>query len=307
MHISRTNLNLLVIFEAIYTHGGVTRAAEVLNLTQPTISHALRRLREQVGDPLFVRQGQLLAPTQVARKIIVPIRQALQTIEATLSDLNGFEPESSNMAFAIGVRPLMENTFFTPLVDKVQRITKTIAVNSVLFERKALEADLSSGKLNAAIDIFLPLSGSICRQHLSRSRSVVIARKDHPKVKPGFDLETYLSLEHVMVSSRVKGAGPEDVVLARDGKLRKIMVRCQQLNTALRIVNSSDLVLTMSEVYATHATSLFDTQVLAVPFESPSIDTYLYWHSNSDSDLASQWLRELIVDVSSEISNTPLS
>ena len=66
MHISRTDLNLLVIFDAIYTQGGVTKAAEVLNLTQPTISHALARLRERVGDQLFVKVAHDLIVRQVS-------------------------------------------------------------------------------------------------------------------------------------------------------------------------------------------------------------------------------------------------
>ncbi|MGB0903411.1 MAG: LysR family transcriptional regulator, partial [Mangrovicoccus sp.] len=69
-----------MIFEAIYRQGGVTRAAETLNLTQPTISHALARLRDRVGDPLFVRHGQKLVPTPVADRMIAPVSEALQTL-----------------------------------------------------------------------------------------------------------------------------------------------------------------------------------------------------------------------------------
>lgn len=78
MHLSRIDLNLFTVFVAIYTEGSVTRASQQLNLTQPAISHALNRLRQLFNDPLFVRQGQTMVSTPLARNIIEPVRLALR-------------------------------------------------------------------------------------------------------------------------------------------------------------------------------------------------------------------------------------
>lgn len=296
MHISRTDLNLFVVFEAIYSRGGVTRAAEVLNLTQPTISHSLRRLRERVGDPLFVRHGQKLVPTPIANKMIEPVRDALQLFEKTLGDLEGFDPKNVKMNFSIGMRSLMENTYFLPLVRLMKEVAPNVTLTSNHYDRQNLEAELSSGTLNAAIDVFMPLSPAIMRKHLTSWPSVVVTRRDHPTVTNGLDLETYLSLDHVMVTSRPNGYGPEDIALSRLGKSRNIVVRCQQISTAMQIVNSSDLILTMAETFASRSTAMADNLIQPSPFGAPEIDTYLYWHSNSDSDQASQWFRKMIAD-----------
>lgn len=294
MHISRTDLNLFVIFEAIYTQGGVTRAAEMLNLTQPTISHALARLRDRVGDQLFVRHGQKLQPTPVAHKMIVPVREALQLFERTLGELDGFDPETAKLGFSVGMRSLMEHTFFMPLVLLLQEHAPNVTLSSVQYERRLLEADLSSGSINAAIDVFLPMAGSIQCKHLASSPSVVVARRGHPLVTPALDLETYTQLDHVVVTSRAQGFGPEDIALSREGAKRNIKIRCQQINTAMRLVSASDLVMTMSENIARRANIWFDNQLIPAPFAAPRVDTYLYWHQNFENDPSNQWFRRMI-------------
>ena len=296
----RADLNLLVIFEAIYTQGGVTRAAEVLHLTQPTISHALARLREWIGDPLFVRHGQRLVPTPVAHKMIAPVRRALQTIDTTLGELKEFDPGSARMAFSLGLHPLMENTIYFPLVRAVRAQAPFVSISSVHFERRNLEADLSSGALNAAVDVFLPVPDTICKQHILQTGTVVIARRGHPGIDGELDLEAYLALEHIVVSLRRQGGGPEDVALAREGRTRNVVARCQHINTALRIVATSDLVLTMSDTFANHASALFDNRVYPAPFATPPVDAYLYWHANSEADQANQWLRAQIGAVAAD-------
>jgi DNA-binding transcriptional LysR family regulator len=95
MHINRIDLNLLVVFDTIYAEASITRASRRLNLSQPAISHALGRLREMLEDPLFTRHGRLMTPTPLARRMIEPIRQSLQGIEATLTKGDRFAPQSA--------------------------------------------------------------------------------------------------------------------------------------------------------------------------------------------------------------------
>ncbi|MGF2530352.1 LysR family transcriptional regulator, partial [Ralstonia pseudosolanacearum] len=95
MHISRVDLNLFVVFDAIYSEGGITAAARTLNLTQPAVSHALGRLRELFDDPLFERRGQGMVPTPLARTLVAEVRAALQGFERTLREGTRFDPAAS--------------------------------------------------------------------------------------------------------------------------------------------------------------------------------------------------------------------
>ncbi|PHP65910.1 LysR family transcriptional regulator [Zhengella mangrovi] len=301
MHISRVDLNLLVVFDAIYTQSGVTKAAETLNLTQPTISHALARLRDHVGDPLFVRQGQKLVPTPAAHKMISPVRRALQTIETTLADLEGFEPATARMTFKLGIHPLTENLLFSPLAERLQQTAPGIGLSSVLLDRRNIEADLAAGIFNVAVDIFLPLPETIMRRRMSGGRSVVVVRQDHPLAHRGMTLDDYLAQRHIIVSTRRQGLGPEDIALSRLGKSRTIALRCQQLGTAMDVVSRSDLVLTMSETFARRSNRLHGNSFLPLPFDVQEIEFYLYWHRNSDSDQANRWLRDQLVSAITEV------
>src|SRR5258708_12033046 len=103
-NISRVDLNLLVVLEAIYTEGGVSRAGEKLNLTQPAISHALSRLRRLFDDPLFVRDGRALAPTPLTRGLIEPLRPSLRSLDPILDEAGGFGTGPGRGRLAIAPR-----------------------------------------------------------------------------------------------------------------------------------------------------------------------------------------------------------
>jgi DNA-binding transcriptional LysR family regulator len=133
MHISRIDLNLLAVFDTIYAEGSITRASRRLNLSQPAISHALSRLRQLVDDPLFMRQGRLMTPTPLARRIIEPVRQSLRTIEATLAKRDPFAPASAAKHFTIGTRDVLEAVVLGALMRNVAAAAPRITNSSANF------------------------------------------------------------------------------------------------------------------------------------------------------------------------------
>ena len=121
VHLSRIDLNLFVVFDAIYTEGGITRASKRLSLTQPAISHALGRLRELFEDPLFIRQSKAMIPTPLARVMIDPVRQSLRGFEATLKRVDRFDPATAQKHFTVGMRDVRELTMLPNLLRSVTR------------------------------------------------------------------------------------------------------------------------------------------------------------------------------------------
>jgi len=295
VHLSRIDLNLFVVFDTIYTEGGITPASKRLSLTQPAISHALGRLRDLFDDPLFIRQGRAMIPTPLARKMIDPVRQSLQGFEATLKRVDRFDPATARKHFTVGMRDVRELTVLPNLLRTVTRAAPYIDIAVVRAERKQLETELAAGTLDAAIDVRLALSDEVRRQLINAERLVVVARPRHPTVKEGLDLETYLSQEHILVSSRRRGFGVEDYELSRQGLKRRIRLRCQHHFAACRVVSETDLILTMAERYARIVNRLFRNRVLPFPLEVPDYDAYLYWHANADADPANRWLRGLLI------------
>ena len=294
MHISRIDLNLLVVLDAIYTEGGITRAAEKLHLTQPAISHSLGRLRELFRDELFTREGRAMVPTPLARNLIEPVRRALRGLETTLNELERFDPASTQRRFNLAVRDSFEAVVLPPLLRQVTRAAPSIDVAAVQVSRRELESELAAGALDLALDVLLPLSEQVQRKRITADRLVVVARKGHPAVRRGLTLATYLKQHHVLVSSRRAGPGLEDVELSRQGLSRRIRLRCQHYFAACRVVAQTDLVLTMPGNYARVANRELGNQVLPMPLEMPPLDAYLYWHRNVDKEPANRWLREAV-------------
>jgi DNA-binding transcriptional LysR family regulator len=292
VHISRIDLNLLVVLDAIYTEGGITKAAAKLHLTQPAISHSLARLRELFRDELFAREGRAMVPTPLARNLIEPVRRALRGLEATLNELEQFDPATTRKRFTVAVRDVLEATVLPTLLRQVAAGAPSIDIAAVQTGRRELESELASGALDCALDVLLPLSDQIRRRKITLDRLVVVARKGHPAVKRGLTLATYLKQHHVLVSSRRAGPGLEDVELSRQGLSRRIRLRCQHYFAACRVVSQTDLVLTMPGHYARVANKQFGNQILPLPFAMPPLDAYLYWHANVDNEPANRWLRE---------------
>lgn len=295
MHISKVDLNLFIVLEAIYAEGSITRASQKMNLTQPAISHALNRLRQMFGDPLFERQGHVMTPTPLARSIIEPVRRSLRGLEVTLSGAARFEAASSERSFTLAVRDVLEASVLPPLMAGIAQQAPAATLNTVQVSRRELESELAAGSLDAAIDILLPLSNDIRRAQLAGDQTVVVVRRGHPLVKRRkLPLETYLALEHIQTSSRRRGPGLADMELSRHGLQRRIRLRSQHYFAACRVVSQTDLALTMPERLARIINPTFDNLILPFPLEMPSLDIYLYWHASVDSDPANTWLRQQI-------------
>lgn len=294
MHISRIDLNLLVVLETIYSEGGITKAADKLNLTQPAISHALARLRELFDDPLFERQGHRMVPTATTKRIMTPLRGTLQSLSSILNETQSFVPLTSEKRFVIGLRDFMEAAVMPSLVRTLEKEAPNVELWSVRASRTAVESELGAGKLDLVIDVLLSLPNTVHFAPFRAERLAVVARKDHPAIRGEISLPTYLAQRHILVTSRRHGPGFEDVELRRLGVQRNVALRCQYYFAACRTVAESDLVLTMPENYARMINAPFGNQVLAMPADHSAMNMYLYWHASAENDPANRWLRSVI-------------
>lgn len=291
---ARLDLNLLQVLEAIHDEGGVTRAAERLNLSQSAISHSLARLRLLFGDPLFARDGRRLAATPLMRSLIGPLRQGLQSLDLLVANAGRFDPETAEAQYTISLRDPTETLMLPAIMSRIAKKTRRVDLRTVQVRRRNVETALANGTVSLAIDIALPLSDNVRRQKLAADRLVVVARRGHPALRHGLTLETYLTQQHVMVTSRRQGPGLEDVELSKRGLKRHVRLRCRNYLAALRAVAETDLMLTMAERYATILTPGLRSQTVPVPFRTPTLDLYLYWHASADGDAANRWLRGLV-------------
>lgn len=293
----RPDLGLLQIFDAIYWKGGVGAAARHLNLSQPAISHALAKLRHQLGDDLFVRQGNALVPTAKARLLADPVRRALSELSGAVDNAASFDPARSHREFRIGIRLSGEMARFPRIVSRLRREAPNAGLVSMTFRRRDAVRALASGDLDLLFDVSSDKwSAQLCSALASSEPLAVATREDHPLVRPPLDLETYLSLEHVVATSRARGPGLEDLALAQRGLVRKVAVRCQHFMTAWQIVATSDLALTLPASQAGMLNAVWPLRLHPLPVPIEARDSYLYWHRGSQNEPGIAWLRQLILD-----------
>ncbi len=305
MHLSQVDLNLFVVLEAIYREGNLTRAGRQLKLTQPAMSHALKRLRELLKDPLFIREGANMVPTPFSRNMINDVRQALQILEVNLYENRNFDPAHTRRNFMVGFWELMEAMILPALAGTLMRAAPEMSITTLRVKRREIEAELSSGALDLALDVPINMSESIRRKPLFSDRVVVVARRGHPAIGRELDLETYLSQEHILVSSRRYGPSLVDTELNRKGKNRHIVLRCQNYFAACHIASETNMLLTMPEHYAEMLNGRFENQLYPFPLKSlQTLDIHMYWHESADNDAPNRWLREEITRIAEASINT---
>jgi DNA-binding transcriptional LysR family regulator len=294
VHLSQVDLNLFVVLEAIYREGNITRAGQQLNLTQPAISHALKRLRDLLQDPLFVRQGPHMVPTPFTRNMIEQVRQALHLLEVNLSESHDFVPENTRRSFHLSLWEYTEALILPSLLRRLTHVAPGMSISTSRVKRRDLEAELSRGSIDLAIEIPMTMSDRIRQTSLLSEPFVVMARKGHPAIKDKLDLDTYLGQRHIQVSSRRHGPSLVDIELGRRGLRRQVFLRSQHNSAASLVVNRTDMLLTLPERQAKLLNLGGLNQVHPFPLDEPHLEAHLYWHESVENDPANRWLREEI-------------
>ena len=302
MKLSDIDLNLFVVFEAIYTEGNLTRAGEIIGITQPAVSNSLSRLRNLFDDPLFVRTAEGMVPTPVSQNIIGSVRQALGLIRSSVQESDAFEPKASDKRFRVSMTDLSQSIVLPYLFGKITQDAPNVSIDCYQVRRRDMNIELASGNLDLAVDIPLTPDQQIRQAPLFSHPQVCLVRADHSRVKDHLDLDTYLSLNHIHISSRRGGLGQVDLALGKMGKRRKISLRTQHYLATPELVMRSDLALTVPRVFADFVVSRLPVKYLQLPFEVPNLETYLYWHESTDQDQSNRWMRELILSLPAKLS-----
>ena len=307
MNLSRIDLNLFVVFEAIFTSGGITPAAAKLNLSQSAVSHALARLRSLFDDPLFERSSKGMVPTARARALIGDIRLALQGMEGTLQRSARFDAGTAQRTFTLALGDPIDSLLLPALVEQVERLAPNIEIATGYSNRQRIENALREGSLDAAVDVLMPMPDDIGHEPVFSDPMVVLARRGHPLVRQGIDLATYLGQEHIQVSSRRLGTGIADMALRRLGLRRRVRVRCQHYAAACRIVSRSDMLATMPLHFASIFNDSFQNQLLPPPFDVPACEWFLYAEKGAVNDGGRVWFRKRVLAAIADMHEIDLS
>lgn len=297
IHKPPLDLNLLRVFEAVDAQRNVTHAARSLGQSQSSVSHALNRLREFCGDPLFVRTRGGMAPTPFAESLVQPVRDALLVLEARLEQRRAFDPQRAERTFNIALTDIGEALYLPTLMRRLERAASLVRIAVHPVTSEPLRQDMESGRIDLAIGHLPGLKSGFYQQLLYRDVYVCMVRNRHPRVRRRMTLKQFLAESHLLV--RPPGTGGTsaiDASLARLGHRRRVVLTVPHFHAAQRILAATDLVGVLSRRYVTLDPNA-QLRPLAVPFDVSDIVIRQFWHERAHHEAGNRWLREFVAEL----------
>lgn len=300
MNFRHLDLNLLKVFDAVMAERNLTRAAARLAMTQPAVSHALKRLRETLGEELFVRQAFGMKPTSRAEGLWPEVRAILTRLQDLL-DPGEFQPQQEETTFRIAMADATAALLLPPLVAQLEETQALANVHVLPLTTRDPRALLEQGEADFAVGYFpgavaaLQAQGSqsLIRQHrLYDSTYVCVMRRDHPLADRTLDLDTFCAAHHLLVSFSGRPHGFVDEALSALKRNRRIMLTVNQFFTAGRIVAQSDLLTVLPATFV-EATG-YKSQLVEkpLPMQLSPVHVDMLWHLRSEARSAQRWMRE---------------
>lgn len=306
MSLRGLDLNLLRVLDALLRHGSTVRAADALGMSQPAVSAALGRLRQRLGDPLFVRRGQGLAPTPRAQAMEAPLREALERIEALVSP-PGFDPARSRDVFRLAGADFWAEMLMPALGERLSREAPGVRVQLVDLVPSGTLSTLERSEVDL---VFLPkqeMPPWAVWRDLFASPFVTIARAGHEGlagVKPGSEvpLDLFCALGHVLMSVEGRLTAAMDVALAEAGRERRVVMTMPFFSGVVRAVAASDRVAMIPEQLARAVAAREGLEIYAPPLPPPAPTIGMAWHRRTDASPAHRWLRGVVAGLMAPLS-----
>ncbi|EOC0124327.1 LysR family transcriptional regulator [Cronobacter sakazakii] len=289
----RLDLNLLPVFDAIYRHRSVRKAADELAVSTSALSHALSRLRTTLNDPLFYREGHRMCPSVYATQLAPSIASALKFLNQELTPQPEFDPASSTECLQIAITDFTAFCIFPALMHRLQRDApglrfelRYLPHSPALNELLAGEMDLALG-FSAPEDIRHPELDEI--DWLADDYVVI----SNPR-RAQLTFEDYLAARHVVVTPWNEKQGVLDSQLEKMGYTRHIALKTPSMLGAPFIVAESDLLMALPRFAAQKLLPTTNLRIFELPFEVPSFEVKIYSHQRSGKRGATDWLKRVL-------------
>jgi DNA-binding transcriptional LysR family regulator len=298
MELRDLDLNLLLVLDAVFEEGTLTRTAQRLRLSQPTVSASLAKLRGILGDELFVRTNGRMQPTARALALRGAVALVLKTVRLEILSQAGFDPDNETGAFTVSLSDIGELEFLPRLLSRLARDAPHAAVKSVVATPVELSTAMDVGEIDLAIGYFPDLTTSVFKQQLLfQHSSACVVRHDHPTIGPVMTLDDYLSAKHVVIAQKGRIQDVVEVGLAAKGLHRRIGLQIPHFVSIPFIVAGSDLVATIPRPLAIQFAAICDLRVLDPPFPIPTIEIKQLWHRRFDGHPRLRWLRNVVAEM----------
>lgn len=292
------DLNLLRAFLAIWREGHVGRAAQSLGMSQPALSAALKRLREQLGDPLFVKTRHGMQPTPYAEQLAPEATAILDLVRHRVLAPASFDAARADRVFTLSTTDIGEMVFMPKLLRHFARVAPGLRVRTVTGTLPQRLAALERGEIDLVVGYYPDIAGvDLMQRRLFDHGFVCLARQGHPAVRDGaITAEGFLAASHAVLRDEGRSQELVEQHLQARGLQRHVTYVGSHFLSIPIVVAATDLIATVpaeaGQIFADYP----GVQQAEPPFPFPRFDVKLYWHRKSHADAALRWLRETIVE-----------
>jgi DNA-binding transcriptional LysR family regulator len=297
MHLEDLDLMQIRLLAALSSQRAVSAAAQRIGLSQSAASHALAKLRKQMGDPLFTRTANGFQPTPYGERLGIAAREALDLLVAGIASNRSFDPRTTTRRFTFYMSDVGQMVLLPRLLESLKRNAPGATVRSVPIPLENPGAALSSGEVDLAVGFFNNLTTGFVQTFLFRERYECIVRAGHPKFRNGMTLEAFKNTQHAIADATGMAHVVVDRSLAKHGIRRRDALRVPGTQVLPMIVANSDLLAIipsrLAEAFALHGR----IKVLPMPVPVPALDIRMFWHERYHHDPPIRWVRGVFVDL----------
>lgn len=285
----------LQVLDSLLRESSLTRSAERLGLSQPSVSRILARLRRHFGDPLFVRSGQRMEPTARALELAAPAAAVLAGVRELQGGPARFDPASAERCFRLYMVDGGVVHMLPRLLASLATAAPGVSVRAVRCDPRELGRELEEGRVDLALGSFPDLPGTVRRRQLVQEPYATLMRAGHP-CADALDRAAFLAQRHVLVD--MGDTSHEYAAAARtlEGMLAPGRVLCHVpgFTVAAHVVRHTDALATLPRRLALALAADLGLVAAPTPVALASLPLALYWHERSHREPGSRWLRDLV-------------
>jgi DNA-binding transcriptional LysR family regulator len=299
MNLKTVDLNLLISFDALMSHRNVSRAAEQIGVTQSALSHALKRLRILLGDPLLRRGPRGMEPTERALSLRDPVKAVLAEIHSIVSTRITFDPATTQRTFKLSMSDAMNVEALPLIMRNLRKAAPNIDLLVTTSGPRAACVRILNDEVELAIGVFPHVPAEILRRELYRDVLVCVADKNNPRLKGGrMDEKSYLESPHVTVAPNLDSGVQLDEIFTAMGFPRRIVATVPHYTAVPGLVRGTDLVAHTRRRLINVLRTAANLVVFPIPapFRVPDLCFEQIWHPRHERDAGHRWLRQLITN-----------
>lgn len=294
--LEKIDLHLIRVLHTVIAESSVSRAAVRLGMHQPAVSTALKRLRDLSGDPILVRSGSGMQPTDAALSMLEPAAAILQAAENLFTEARAFDPRVATRTFRIAASDYLDPLFLPQLVAHLKKQAPLCTVEIMALNHDVdYSGQLAQGDVDIVIGNWPQPPAELRMAQLFADDTVCLVSHKHPAVRRGWKAKEWLDAEHIAPMPTHPGAkGVIDEALNALNLRRNIAVRCAHFGLMPQMVASSLLVLTTGRQFCERYAAQLPLAILPPPIALPQMRYYQLWHDRTHNSSAGVWLREAV-------------